>query len=465
MYKDVERGERALFPASISELLPEDHLARFFVKVVNRLDLSVLEASYSRDRGRLGYAPGMLLTLWIYGYVKGVSSSRQLEEATRLNLDFMYIANGEHPDHSTLANFRKHHQAAFKQAAGEVLQIAVDAGVLDLRGLAVDGTKLKAYASREKHLTAKKARRRIAAYEKLLDELQANSDRADAEEAGLGTSHQPSSATLEPKELERLVADVEQLKQLAEELEAEDAAALSQEQAQYDERVAARESHKQATGAYPKGRPPEPPGDEPSRVASKHLTDPDAHLMKTRDGIMPAYNAQAGVDMSTQLIVTSDVTTDANDKHQIEPVLAALDDLPDGVLPAATESYDESEEAPRLNLVADAGYCSSTNVEACEKAEVDAYIATGRDGSASELKTVESKPVSRMVKRMQDAPGRALYRQRKSTVETVFGSIKQAMGFRHLKLRGLTGAQTEWQLVCLAWNLKRLFNIRGMSLT
>ena len=465
MYKDVERGERALFPASISELLPEEHLARFVVQVVENLDLSVLEAGYTKDFGRPGYAPSMLLTLWIYGYVKGVSSSRQLEEATRMNLDFMYIANGEHPDHSTLSIFRKQHREAVTRAAGEVLQIAVKAGVLDLRGLAVDGTKLKAYAAREKHLTAKQARKRIRAYEKLIDRLQEQSDQAEAEDAGLAGHSRSTPAKIEPSELKKLVADVEQLKRVADRLEAKDQEALSQEQAEYDERVAARESHRQATGAYPKGRPPEPPKDEPSQLAREHLTDSDAQLMKTRDGIMPAYNAQAGVDMSTQLIVTSEVTTDANDKHQIDPVLKALEILPPGTLPEGTESSDADTKAPQLDLVADAGYYSATNVEACETAKVNAYIATGRNGQANEPKTVQSKPVSHMVQRLQDDAGQALYRRRKCTVETAFGSIKQVMGFRYLKLRGLEGAQTEWQLVCLAWNLKRLFNLRGMSLT
>ena len=251
---------------------------------------------------------------------------------------------------------------------------------------------------------------------------------------------------------------------MAEELEAEDEATLGQERADYEERVARRETDNANTGTYPKGRPPKPPGDEPSHGARQHLTDPEANPMKTRDGIMPAYNAHAGVDMSTQLIVTSDVTTDANDKQQIEPVLAARDTLPEGSLPAGTESLESDDDAPRLDLLADAGYCSATNVEACDDAKVDAYIATCRDGRANEPKTVASEAVSHMVQRMQADAGRDLYRRRKSTVETTFGCIKQAKGFRYLKLRGLKGAQTEWQLVCFAWNLKRLFNLGGISL-
>ena len=461
MIGEADRGGRALFPPSISEILPEEHIARFFVRVVEGLDLSKLKAEYSPNLGRTGYAPAVLLTLWIYGYVKGVSSSRKLEEATWLNLDFMYIANGEHPDHTTLSNFRKNHQDAFKHAAQQVLQVAVEAGVLDMRGLAVDGTKLKAYASREKHMTSKSARKRIKAYRELVEKLMAESDQQEEADSAAGDATRSSSDVVDPSLVERLIADVEKLERLADQLDAEDQLELAKEQARYDEMNEKREAHKRDNGSYPTGRPPKPPGDKPKHVAREHLTDPEANLMKTRDGIMPAYNGQAGVDIDTQLIVTSDVTTDANDMHQIQPVLDALDTLPEGAL--ASES-DEEEDVARVNLLADAGYCSADNVEACETANVDAYIPSGRNGETEEPKTVESEAVTQMVERMKTDDGQALYRRRKSTVETTFGCIKHAMGFRYLKLRGLHGAQTEWQLVCLAWNLKRLFNLRGMSL-
>ena len=216
-----------------------------------------------------------------------------------------------------------------------------------------------------------------------------------------------------------------------------------------------------ANGWYPKGGPPEQPGETPKHVAREHLTDPEANLMKTRGGIIPAYNGQAGVDIETQLIVTSDVTAEANDMHQLQPVLDALETLPEGTLASYS---DDEEDAARVNLLADAGYCSTDNVEACDEANVDAYIPNGRDGQTEAFKTVASEAVTTMVERMKTADGKALYRRRKSTVGTTFGCIKQAMGFRYLKLRGLNGARTEWQLVCLAWNLKRLFNLCGMSL-
>ncbi len=460
MIGDVNRAEPVLFPPSLEELLPDDHVARLYVRVAARLDLSALEATYHVDAGRKGYPPAVLLALWLYGYMTGVNSSRKLEQATHDRLDFMYIAGGQHPDHTTLANFRRAHRAAFEAAAAEFLQVLIEGGVVQLSAIAVDGTKLKAYAAREKSLTAKLARKRIEVCQKVIARLSEQADRHDAE--GADANVHAAGAAVDDDVLTRLLADVKRYEAMAAKLDAADAAALAAEQAAYDALQAARDAHEKAHGTKPRGAPPKPPGDAPKQAAREHLTDPDSQLMKTRDGIMPAYNAQAGVDVDTQLIVTSGVTDAPTDYDQIVPTLDALEALPTVEPDAASDDADD--EDGRMNLLADAGYYSDDNVQACEEADVNAYIATGKNGRAKPPKGACSQAVETMVARMQDVIGQVLYRKRKSTVETTFGCIKDAMGFRYPKMRGLAGVQTEWQLACLAWNVKRLYSLGRGSL-
>lgn len=468
MLGHVNRAETTLFPPTLDELLPDDHVARFYVRAAERLDVSAFEVAYSATAGRKGYPPTMLLALWLYGYMKGVSSSRKLEAAAQERLDFMYIAAGEQPDHSTLAAFRKRNTEAFKKAAASLLHVLVEAGVVKLDAVALDGTKLKAYAAREKSLTAARARQRVAQYRALIKTLNARADQQDAAESAAAVT---TTATVDDDQLEKLMADVQRLEAMALRLEAEDEAQMAADQAAYDAKVAKREAGREETGKAPRGRPPKPPGDEPSRWAREHETDPDSQLMKTRDGIMPAYNAQAGVDVDTQLIVHADVTDQPTDHGQIDPTLTALTEVVAVRDAAAAEVAsddvdDEAENADekRLNLLADAGYYSDDNVVACETAKVNAYIAKGRDGRATLPKGPHSAAVVTMVDRMTSKDGKVLYGKRKSTIETTFGCIKDAMGFRYPTMRGLVGIQTEWQLVCMAWNLKRLFSLGRTSL-
>ena len=472
MLGHVNRAETALFPPTINELVPDDHVARFYVRAAERLDVSALEAQYSATEGRKGYPPTMLLALWLYGYMAGVTSSRKLEAATHERIDFMYIAAGEHPDHATLASFRKRNTEAFKAAAVSLLHVLVQAGVVNLDAVALDGTKLKAYAAREKSLTAAQARKRLGRCRELIETCNDRADQADT--AASGSDPSTAAAKVDDDELTRLMAEAQRLEALALRLEAEDAAQLAADQAAYDAKVAKREAGRDETGKAPRGRPPKPPGDEPSRWAREHETDPDAQLMKTRDGIMPAYNAQAGVDVDTQLIVHADVTDQPTDHGQIDPALTTLNEVvavrdavaADAASDAVDDEGDEGDkdQAQRVNLLADAGYYSDDNVVACEKAKVNAYIAKGRDGRAALPKGPHSAAVVTMVDRMATKAGKALYGQRKSTIETTFGCIKDAMGFRYPTMRGLVGIQTEWQLVCMAWNLKRLFSLGRTSL-
>ena len=473
MLGSVDRAQRHIFPPTLDELLPADHLARFVVQVVEELDLEDFEKEFSDSRGRLGYPPSMLISLWLYGYATKVNSSRKLEEATRMSLPFMFIAGGCSPDHTTLSTFRKRHGEEFKRLAAQAIQVLVGSGVITLSSLAVDGSKVRACASRENLITAKTARKRIDAYQSIIADLTEATDQADEQEA----SEAAAVSKIDPasqEKIRKLLSEVEQLERLATQLEEKDEAVRAEAKA----KVEAYEKSQEENGKAPKGRPPKAPSDEPEKPAKGHLFDEDATFMKTREGILPGYNGQATVDVETQLIVASSMTTEANDKHQIEPLLKEIESLSEAgaevdendendetaEVAEVAEAAEDDENDEQLKLLADAGYFSAENVEACEKAGVEPYIATGRGEKAETPKGKDSPAVSRMVERMNDADGKALYGKRKSTVETTFGCIKEAMGFRQLKMRGLEGAEIEWQLACLAWNFKRLFSLHGTSL-
>ena len=450
MLGQVNRTERALLPAAVDDYVEAGHPARFFVALIERMDLSAFEGEYRLDHGRPGYPPAMLLTLWLYGYANGVNSSRALERATRKDLEFMYIAGGATPDHTTLATFRRRFETAFRQVGAQALELARQAELLAPDTLALDGTKLKASAAQEKTANAKSIAKRIERYERLLDEQLAASARQDEAAAG-GVAH---GEAVDGDDVQAMIdalnAKLKTHRRVQAELTAADEARHQERQAVHDAKVFKRESQLAETGKLPRGRPPKEPPAEPEALTRTHLTDPEASLMKTRDGIRPAYNAQAGVDADTMLVLTADVTTAANDKQQLQPTLDAIEALPDGMTPDV--------------LLADAGYYSDANVQACAAAAVEPYIPPGRKLS-TKPKGARSAAVDAMVDRLQTDAGRTRYGRRKSTVETVFGVIKAAMGFGQLRLRGLDGAKTEWDLACFAWNLKRMHTLWGTSLT
>ena len=304
MLGSVDRAQRHIFPPTLDELLPADHLARFVVQVVEELDLEDFEKEFSDSRGRLGYPPSMLISLWLYGYATKVNSSRKLEEATRMSLPFMFIAGGCSPDHTTLSTFRKRHGEEFKRLAAQAIQVLVGSGVITLSSLAVDGSKVRACASRENLITAKTARKRIDAYQSIIADLTEATDQADEQEA----SEAAAVSKIDPasqEKIRKLLSEVEQLERLATQLEEKDEAVRAEAKA----KVEAYEKSQEENGKAPKGRPPKAPSDEPEKPAKGHLFDEDATFMKTREGILPGYNGQATVDVETQLIVASSMTT------------------------------------------------------------------------------------------------------------------------------------------------------------
>ena len=440
-FRTLDRDTLYLLPPSVQDWLPEDHLARFVVEIVDRLDLSALESRYGGG-GKDPYHPALLLSLLFYGYATGVFSSRKLERATYDSVAFRFIAANAHPDHDTIASFRKRFLKELRGLFVQILSIAQEMGLLKLGHVSLDGTKVRANASKHKALSWGYAKR---LEEQLRGEVAALLERAaEADEA------QPELDI--PEELKRREDRLAVIEAAQAEIERRAHERFAAEQAAYEEKLASRREQERATGRKLGGHPPKAPEAGPGDKDQVNLTDGGSRIMPSPDGFAQCYNAQSAVDVESHLVVTADVSDECNDKRQVAPALAGLDGLP-AVL------------GKPVGLLADTGYFSRANVERCEAAGLTPYIAMGREGHNLPLAERHARPppcppdadaATRMAHRLKTPEGRALYARRKSTVETVFGIVKEAMGFRRFHLRGLEAVRGEWTLTCLAWNLKRM---------
>lgn len=400
----VDRQTDYLLPPSVDEWLPDGHLARFVVDVVEQLDLSTLTRRYM-GRGSKAHHPAVLLSLLIYGYATGVVSSRKIERATYDSVAFRYLAANTHPDHDTLATFRRRFLPELEQLFVQVLLLAREMKLLKLGTIALDGTKLKANASKHKALSYGHAKKLEAQFKA---RIEARAEERDAVE-----------------------------------------------QAAYQEKLTRREAQRKA-GKKPRGRDPEPPTGGPRDKDQVNLTDPQSRIMPvTGKGFDQCYNAQAAVDTDTMLVTHVHVTQATNDKQQVMPLLTAW------------QGYPEALGRPSC-LLADTGYFSAANVEACQKHGIEPLFAMKRDVhhlpvferfAADPPAPVSEDPVEQMAHRLKTRAGRALYALRKHTVEPVFGIIKHVMGFRQFSLRGLDNVSGEWCLAIMAWNIKRMHRL------
>ena len=443
-FRQLDRQSPFILPPSIEDWLPEGHLARFIVDILEQLDLTPIQNAYS-GRGKTAHHPQMLLSLLFYGYATGVFSSRKLERATYDSVAFRYLAANEHPDHDTIAAFRKRFLPELSQLFVKILQIAHEMGVLQLGKVSLDGTKIHANASKHSALSwehACKIEEQLKAeVAKLLDQAQ----RVDDEDL-------PDGYNI-PEELSRREARLAAIAAAKAEMEKRAAERYAQEQAEYEKKLEARRAKEKETGKKAKGREPQEPVAGVRGKDQVNLTDEDSRIMPcSGGGFEQSYNAQAGVDVDSLLIVGQQLTQHPNDKRELEPAIDELKALP--------EELGKVEAA-----LADAGYFSQDNVEYCESHEVEAYISPGREGHNPKLEDrfteptplpEDAGPVERMKHRLSTLAGRAIYAKRKCTVEPVFGIIKSVMGFRQFLLRGLESVRGEWTLVCMAWNLKRL---------
>jgi len=440
-----DRDTLYLMPPSVQDWLPENHLARFVVDIVSQLDLWPLVSAYA-GRGSDAYPPGTLLALLFYGYATGVFSSRKLETATYDSVAFRFITANTHPDHDTIATFRKRFLEELKPLFAQILTIAHTMGVCKLGKISLDGTKVKANASKHKALSwghACKLEKQIHAE---VEALLRQAEQADEKEL--------TEAMSIPDELARREQRLESIARAKAEIQQRASERYAKEKEAYDQKMAERKVKEQASGKKPRGRKPKPPSPGPQKTDQVNLTDEDSRIMPiSGGGFEQTYNAQAGVDMDSMFIVENHVTQQPNDKQEIKPALANLAALPDTL--------------GKVNaLAADTGYFSENNVKHCEQEHIKPYIATERNKHNQSLNKrfyqpqqplpENADPVTTMKHRLKTLEGKKLYAKRKSTVETVFGIIKAVIGFRQFLLRGLESVSGEWDLVCIAYNLKRL---------
>ncbi len=420
---------------SIGEALPAEHLARFVVDVVAQLDLQGIYVRY-RAQGGEAYAPEVLVALLFYGYATGVFSARKIERATYEVVPFRYVAGNLHPDHDTLANFRKTFGAEIKDLFVQVLLLAQTAGYLKLGNISLDGSKLHANA----------AKSHAVSYQRLL-ELEVHL-RQEVEQLFLLAEQVDRGLVPEGLNVADEVAIRQQrLGRLAAAkavLEARAAERYQAEQAEFEAKQRERDAKAKHDKHKPRGRPPEPPTPGPRDGDQYNFTDPDSRIMKCSNngGFEQAYNAQIAVDQASLLIVAHALSNHPNDKAEAAPTLAALPAMLG--TPAA--------------VAMDNGYFSASNIAACAALGIEPYIATGREphhqswqerfAPAPEPPPADATPTVQMAYKLQTASGKAIYRLRKATVEPVIGIIKAVLGFRQFSRRGLTAVNDEW-----AWSV------------
>lgn len=438
-----DRQQITFLPPSIEEWLPDQHLARYVVEVTEKLDLDDIYLSYGTT-GAPPYDPRMMVGLIFYGYATGVFSSRKIEAATFDSVAFRYISGDLHPDHDSIAAFRKRFLKQMEHLFVEILMIAKALGFVKVGNVNIDGTKEKANASKHSAMSYAYLDRQEKQFKEEVARLLKLAEEADTEQS------QELNIPEEIKRREDRLAKISEVKKVLED-RAKDR--YEQEKQAYDEKMKARQEKEKATGKKPPGRTPKPPEEGPRPKDQYNFTDPESRIMKTSDGFDQCYNAQAAVT-DNMLIVGGYANNHCNDKEEMT-----------GVLDSIPEQLGKVETAN-----ADTGYFSEKNVKECQDREIDAHIATGRQKHNQwlERQLEESKPENasstlsvkeQMRQKLRSKEGKSLYRLRKMTVEPVFGIIKEIMGFRRFSFRGEENVNAEWKLVCSAYNLKRMFKM------
>lgn len=444
----VDRETAYLLPPSVNEWLPTNHLARFVVEVIEQLDLSALTRQYG-GRGSAAHHPAVLLGLLVYGYASGVHSSRKIERSTYDSVAFRFVAANTHPDHDTLATFRRRFLKDIEGLFVQVLVLAREMKLLKLGHIALDGTKVEANASKHKALSWAHANKIEAQLRQEVQTLLALAESSDSQALPEGMDV--------PAEIARREDRLSALAQAKAKIEQRAAERHQREQQEHQAKMAKRQAQRE-TGKKPRGKDPEPPQGGPKDRDQVNLTDEDSRIMPVSGGgFEQSYNAQAGVDTQTMLVVTAHVSQACNDKREVQPTLQAIEALPKVLGQVQT-------------LIADNGYCSDSNAQACSDAHIEPLLALRREvhhlpvlerfaPDAPEPET--TGPLTRMAHQLGTQAGKALYRLRKQTVEPVFGIIKRVMGWRQMSMRGLDKAQGEWSLVTMAWNIKRMHVLRA----
>jgi len=446
-FRRYDPDQLFLLPPDMKEWLPEDDLVYFVMDVVGQLDLNPIYRTYNNAKGgQPPYHPEMMSALLIYAYCIGLPSSRKIERATYHSVAFRVLTADQHPDHDTIAEFRKRHLKALAGLFVEVLRLCRKAGLVKLGHVALDGTKMKANASKHKAMSYARMEKSVAELEAEVGRLLAEAEATDAEEDALYGKGKRGDEL--PKELRFKQSRLKKIEEAKKALEEEARAEAEAKRAEYETKKEAWENRTERRG----GRPPKPPCEKPDPKKQRNFTDPDSRIMPAGGSktFVQAYNCQAAVDEKAQVIVATNVTQETNDKQQLKPVVEKLKENTNGRKPK--------------NISADSGYYSEANIGTLESDGINAYIATGRQKHGE---TPPANPCGRipknatikerMARKLRTVKGRCTYSKRKKIVEPVFGQIKEVRGFRRFSLRGIDKVDPEWDLICLTHNLLKLF--------
>lgn len=449
--KTVDRDTPMLFPPDLRDWIPYDHIVHFLIDAVNLLPESSFRFN-NRGTGSEQYSPRMMLVLLIYCYATGRFSSRVIEEATWSDVIVRYICGGElHPDHDTICAFRRNNRELFERAFTDVLVMASQIGGLKKVGnVSIDGTKIKANASKHSAVSYKRAGEQIEMLQQEVAVLLAKAETADSTPLDDGLTI--------PDEITRREDRIESLTQARELIEARYEKEREVKQAEYEEKKERREALR-ASGKKPRGKEPEPPSDNPPDSMQSNFTDPESRIMKSGNGhhFEQAYNAQAAVETETYLIVGQLVTDAPNDKEQLNPV---LETIPREIITPANALADTGYFSEAAVLQAEAQYNCQV-LCAIEKTGHHRTVADLEKQTAVLIPPPSDASIKEQMKhRLKTREGKALYNLRKQTVEPVFGIIKEVLGFRRFSMRGKANAELEWTLVCLSYNLKKLFTLQ-----
>src|SRR3979490_2883508 len=418
-----------LLPPNVQDFVPKGHVSRFIVELVREsLDLKEITGSYVSGLGQPPFDPRMMVALLLHGYASGLYSSRRIAKDCLERNDFVMIVALDPPDFRTISDFRKRHLKALGALFLQVLKLCEAAGLVKLGHVALDGTKIKANASKHKAMSYERMKKREAELKAEVARMLAAAEAADCEEdetfgQGKRGDEMPDWAGDKQKRL-----------------------AKNQLGAAEGRRIEAeKEQQRQAEGRKKPGKPAAPPSDQPDPKSQRNFTDPESRIMKSKDGFVQAYNAQAAVDAGAQIIVAHELTQCGNDQGQLVPLIEAIENN-------LGRKPDQAS--------ADSGYCSESNLEALEAHGIDGYVAPGRAKHPTAANGKIGGPLTQQMRNKIDDGGfETPYRLRKQVVEPVFGQIKQARGFRQFLLRGVEKVRAEWAMICTAHNLLKLFTL------
>jgi len=429
-FRPYEPDQQLLLPPSLRDWLPQDHLVWFISETVDQLDLSEIVESY-RDggQGNLPYHPAMMLKILIFAYATGVFSSRRIAGQIEENIAFRLLAAENMPDHRTICRFREQHLEAFERLFVQVVQIARDAGLVKMGTLAVDGSKIRANASKRKAMSYERMQQEE---KRLRKEIRALTNRATKRDAAEDVEFGPDFRGDQlPAELQRREDRLVKIQ-----------AAKRRLEARKQEEAKAKQDKKDDDPPSRRGRPRKYPVGKPKPKDQENFTDPESRIMKDGSGaFQQCYNAEVAVDANERIIVAATVQQSASDVQALIPLVDQ----------AKRNTGERAKE-----VLADAGYASEANLKALEQRKIKGYVALGREGKSAREPKPQARATRRMALKLRSKRGRAKYKRRKHVAEPPFGWMKRVLGFRQFSLRGLSKVTSEFNLVCLALNLRRM---------